>query len=127
MWYNVHITRKENWFDDDGERITLEEWNDYVRTDETIRQDPNNTEKDYIFVSSEGIYPLWYYEDRGEIYTKNPNTSTIIKMAQAAKTLNAHAQGDEGELYDENWDMINQEPSLNSNNQETKTWWKFWK
>ena len=33
MGYEVHITRKTNWFDEEGPRISEDEWRAYVDSD----------------------------------------------------------------------------------------------
>jgi len=39
MGYNVYITRRKNWFAEDGPEISLKEWVDLVRTDDEMRLD----------------------------------------------------------------------------------------
>ena len=38
-------------------------------------------------------------QTQGDIFTKNPDPSTIEKMISIAKKLNARVQGDDGEIY----------------------------
>ena len=38
MGYDVHITRKENWFDDEPQ-IDIDGWRDLVASDEEMRLD----------------------------------------------------------------------------------------
>ena len=39
MGYEVYITRKEAWFDEEGDAITLDDWLDYVEQDPDMRAD----------------------------------------------------------------------------------------
>lgn len=39
MGYEVHITRKGDWFEDGGLAITIEEWKRYVASDPEMRLD----------------------------------------------------------------------------------------
>ena len=40
MGYDIHITRQENWYDDDKSlQITLGEWKEYVDSDPEMRLD----------------------------------------------------------------------------------------
>ncbi|WP_157197703.1 MULTISPECIES: hypothetical protein [Methylomonas] len=37
MGYEVHITRKAEWFEEEGPEITIEEWKNYVVSDPEMR------------------------------------------------------------------------------------------
>ncbi|WP_262413857.1 hypothetical protein [Paraburkholderia sp. UCT2] len=39
MGYDVHITRKENWFDESGLKIGIDEWKALVQSDPDMRLD----------------------------------------------------------------------------------------
>ena len=39
MGYEVHITRKAEWFGEEGPEITIEEWKNYVASDPEMRLD----------------------------------------------------------------------------------------
>lgn len=39
MGYDVHITRKDDWSDDHGPAVSLDEWLLYVESDATMRLD----------------------------------------------------------------------------------------
>jgi hypothetical protein len=113
MGYDVHITRKENWFDEGGPIITEDEWRDYVASDpemkitgvaehtnpqgETIRlTSPLLTE--WRKRSSGSIVWLSYHE--GNLALKNPDDECLAKLRQIASKLKARVQGDDGEFYD---------------------------
>jgi len=42
MGYDLHITRREFWSDEEGLSITLEEWQTYAAGDAEIEADPEN-------------------------------------------------------------------------------------
>ncbi len=144
MGYDLHITRKEHWFDDEGEEITLSEWLDYINSDQELNITDTN-ELDNIENTSSplgycewNVHPLndkwWFDYSNGNIYTKNPDNDTIIKMLSIAEKLNAKVQGDDGEVYG----LLSNEISHNQvsyTNEKTTTpvqvkikrpWWKVW-
>jgi hypothetical protein len=99
MGYELHITRQEFWADDEGPEITLEEWKNYVATDTSIKLDEENPGgKDYVLYSGQNLSPLWW-DERGEIYTKNPEPTVIAKLVQIANALGAKVVGDDDEIY----------------------------
>ncbi len=58
MGYDIHITRKAEWFDEQGNDITLDEWLEFVNSSSDMRLDgyaqaqtPNGT----LRVESEGL------------------------------------------------------------------------
>jgi hypothetical protein len=144
MGYDVHITRKDEWFDEDGEKITLAEWKQYVKTDSEMRLDnyaeakiPNGI----LRVESEGLSVwlgysghekdgnmAWFDYFEGNIKVKNPDEEVLRKIFTIAETLKAKVQGDDGEIYDaegnSNWKELRQQNVLSTN---VKKWWQFWK
>jgi len=100
MGYEVHITKKEFWADEDGAILKKEDWNNYVNSDPEIVQDKNNSEDDYLVKDSVSEWPIFWSPDIGEIYTKNPTDLAIEKLKVIAKKLNAKVQGDDGEYYE---------------------------
>jgi hypothetical protein len=99
MGYDIHITRKEFWADEEGPDITLDEWQEYLKTDPTIEPDPVNPgEENYILTSHPEKWPIWW-NSSGEIYTKNPDPEVITKFVEIARVMQASVQGDDGEEY----------------------------
>jgi len=113
MGYDVHITRKKDWFDEDGPHITEDEWRAYVASDsemvmsgvaehtnpqgETIRlTHPLLTE--WRRHSSGSV--VWFSYFEGSLTVKNPDDECLAKMRQVAAKVQARVQGDEGETYD---------------------------
>jgi len=114
MGYDVHITRKKEWSDEDGPRITEDEWQAYVASDadmvitgfaahtnplgETIHiTQPLLTE----WRKHSSHSPVWFSYFEGSLVVKNPDDECLAKMRQIASRLQARVQGDEGEFYDE--------------------------
>jgi hypothetical protein len=98
MGYDLHITRRAAWADDDGPAITLKEWKAYVKSDDDVQPDADNGPTDFLWTGHpKGPKPLWW--DRGEVYTKNPDKITISKLVAIAKQLKARVVGDDGEEY----------------------------
>ncbi|MGD0389757.1 MAG: hypothetical protein ABSC42_12475 [Tepidisphaeraceae bacterium] len=99
MGYELHITRKVNWSDEDGPAIALSEWQKLVDGDADLSW--------YSQVGAEdsGKVASWKNDqgtlrwDEGQIVSKNPEEALIIKMVALAAKLGATAQGDDGEIY----------------------------
>ncbi|ROR46495.1 hypothetical protein [Kitasatospora cineracea] len=81
MGYDVHITRRENWWDEEGQDISTAEWEVLVATDPSLV-----------------MVPMWW--NAGRIVSKNPSDAVIATMCRVAKELDARVQGDDGEYYD---------------------------
>ncbi|MGB3007882.1 MAG: hypothetical protein WBC06_15315 [Chitinophagaceae bacterium] len=148
MGYELHITRKANWFDeDDSRQISFDEWTQILVDDKEMRLDGfaevATTNGDTIKVESEGLsiwtkYSgnglngnyAWFDYSLGRIVCKNPDDEIISKMLDIAKRLNAKVQGDEGEIYERSDDnKISYRHIIENNNKQTdnkKPWWKFW-
>ena len=117
MGYDLHIVRRQNWFDEDATKdISLQEWVNYVNGDADMRLDnyaaATTIEGEKTITVSEGL-SVWtayskdgingnhawfgYYE--GCIAVKNPDDEIIKKMVEISIKLNAKVQGDDGEFY----------------------------
>jgi hypothetical protein len=124
MGYDLHITRKEFWADEEGPTISHEEWEAYVATDPEVTRDPNNTENDYLCQTGNQEWPLWWMD--GEVFTKNPSDTAMSKLASIATEIGARVQGDDGELYDEHGQIHPQAPAEQVKPERPKSWWRFW-
>ena len=114
MGYDLHITRKAEWFDDQP-KISLEEWETYASGDPLLSVeglvgwkvgDKVVKAKDFAFHDPKRekhtIAASMCWEPSGNIIAKNPCQIGIAYMVLIAGRLNARVQGDEGELYDIN-------------------------
>ena len=145
MGYDVHITRRQDWWEE-GEEISIEEWAAYIESDPDMRME-NSAEKktpdgSTIRIESKGLSIWTSYSGHGEngnmawfdfrdgrITVKNPDKEILGKMYSIASAFEAKVQGDEGEVYDANGNP--QEPTHNIRSFESvgkskKPWWKFW-
>ena len=144
MGYELHITRRESWFEDDGNDITLEEWVNYVNSDnelvltngyltkvpgiiDTFQNVPGFCEWLNHSKKAREDKPWFDYQD-GVVSAKYPDEETVHKMVRIANKLNANVQGDDGEIYDETYTdspiSTKNEHSINASIH--KPWWKFW-
>ncbi|HWY77064.1 MAG TPA: hypothetical protein VN281_15680 [Verrucomicrobiae bacterium] len=99
MGYDVHITRKKLWWNEDGPVITAEEWLRYVASDPQLRLDPTS-ERHSVTINIQSDFPdPWLEWFDGDIYSKNPDEAIRGKMIQIATALGAKVQGDDGEIY----------------------------
>lgn len=78
MGYELHITRRSDWFQSDGPAISQSEWQ------KAIDGNPESG--------------AFYWND-GDVVVKNPDPPLVAKMVHIAQTLNARVQGDDGEVY----------------------------
>lgn len=140
MGYEVHITRKENWFDE-GPEISLADWLDVVRTDPEMRNDgyaeATVAEGSVLRIEDPSMsvwlaYPghlqdgnmAWMWHSHGNVVTKNPDEEMLQKMLIIAQRLSAKVQGDEGEVYGIDGQLIAAaEPRPHRSH---KPWWRFW-
>lgn len=93
MGYTLDITRRRYHFDEDGPRITEEEWRALVDRDPELEfRDPHNP----LLASWSGVsrYPdPWFDYGDGRIDTKNPDPPIIAKMLGGAAELGARVRG----------------------------------
>jgi len=141
MGYDLHITRRENWYDDEPD-ISIEEWLAVVDGDAELRLDgfaeaatpggdPIRTEDESLCVwtaySRHGINGnmAWLWHSRGNIMAKNPDVEIRRKMWAIAEELGARVQGDEGEWYGPDGKML---PNLEQGAvpEPSRPWWRFW-
>lgn len=144
MGYEVHITRKSDWFAEEGAEITLQEWLACVESDPDMRLDDAaeavNADGETIRFERPGIAVWTAYRGHGEggnmawfchfddrITVKNPDLEILAKMHHLSRALGAKVQGDDGEIYDAFGDSDWQEPVSDSPAKPSiKPWWKFW-
>jgi hypothetical protein len=116
MGYNIHIHRREHWFDPEGASISLDEWAALIAGDPSLVIDgnvvwsdpqggPNLDTPTAEWSGPNGSIGLFYWYD-GNIEAKNPTASVVMKAYQMATTLGARVQGDDGEFYDARGNVI---------------------
>ncbi len=115
MGYDVHITRKKDWSDQEPQ-ISLPEWVAYIKSDPSMRLDGHaetvTPDGHSLRYNSDGLAVwtrysghgrngnmAWFDFRRGDVAVKNPDEEILKKMWLIAQALHAKVQGDEGELY----------------------------
>jgi len=115
MSYDIHITRKNHWADDNDSVITGSEWKELADNDPEIEitgvaeaktADGKTTirmEKELLgqWKKSPDDAPIYFvYSDKeGGLLVSDPDKDAINKMKEIAIRLNAKVQGDDGEVY----------------------------
>lgn len=143
MGYDLHITRKENWFDDDPV-ITLEEWLGYVEGDPEMRQDgfaeaSVGGDKTLRVVGDDicvwtaysggerGTDVSWITWSQGNVIAKNPDREIRLKLWTIAQFFEAKIQGDDLEVYGEDGE-IEEYPSIEpdtTSGPTKRSWWRI--
>ena len=145
MGYEVYITRKEAWFDEEGDAITLDEWLSYVEQDPEMRADgyaeATTADGSTIRLEDPGIAVwtaysghredanmAWFMHQEDRISVKNPDVEIRRKMHSVAIALGGSAQGEEAERYGADGEAVDvATPDLPARPEApAKPWWKFW-
>ncbi len=101
MGYDFHITRAENWAENEGLEIEPSEWHDVIERDPELRLAGYNGPHFAIWEGQSEDDEAWLDWCDGNLTTKNPDDALLHKMLQIAGTLGAMVQGDDGETYTE--------------------------
>jgi hypothetical protein len=143
MGYELHVTRKDYWADEPRPDldITLQEWLAYIDQDKQlelsndywIKVPGSETESQVAPGFCKWTHhpkndrPYFDYSD-GNISTKNPDDDTIQKMIEISAKLNAHVQGDDGEIYERSssGNITTRHIESDKKSNDKKPWWKFW-
>jgi hypothetical protein len=111
MGYDIHITRRESWFEkDDSDEIKLTEWTHYVMSDPEMKLEGNAEAiprtGDKVTYDNAGLAVWTSYSKHGQ----GDNRAWF----DFAGRLNAKVQGDDGETYDTKEEL------------QRRPWWKVW-
>lgn len=99
MGYDIHITRAEDWAQNEGFEISADEWLKIIEEDPELSLEGVNGPYFAVW-TGESTYPdPWFDWSGGNVYTKNPDEPMIEKMISLAQRLNGKVQGDDGEVY----------------------------
>jgi hypothetical protein len=124
MGYDLHITRAEDWADNEESPISAEEWLAAAAADPELRLgSPNGPYfADWVDLRT-GAERGWLDWSDGDIFTKHPDRALLGKMLELAARLGARVQGDDGELYSRVEDLPGNEKSQASRR---RPWWRLW-
>jgi len=100
MSYNAYITRGKFWAEDQGQEVAAEEWLGIIRTDAELVHNERNGPYFAVLKEADRCDDSWLDWSDGNIYTSYPKPALQRKMLQIADRLEAHIQGDDGEIYD---------------------------
>lgn len=143
MGYNLYITRRENWFEDEAGAIAVKEWLYLVHSDPEMRLDgyaeatvgsgsvvrvDDLTMAIWVGYSKHGHSGnlAWLWHAYGNIVAKNPDQEIRRKMWLLANRLSAKLQGDDGELYGADGEPVATEAATAAAFPKSKPWWRFW-
>ncbi|QXE38703.1 hypothetical protein KQY30_35275 [Streptomyces sp. GMY02] len=116
MGYDVHVTRRTPWWEEEGELITTQEWAAVVAADadlEMVRvaqaspHGQDGMEYRHEWLAQMVTHPerdtqgAWLDWREGRIVVKNPDEILLKKMREIGGVLGARVQGDDCEYYDE--------------------------
>ena len=101
MGYEFHITRAKHWTQSETQPISAQEWLRFIESDSELAIDPRGNGDHFALWSRHKIGGdfVWFDWNRGQVFTKHPNQTTLGKMLAIARHLGAIVQGDEGETY----------------------------
>lgn len=99
MGVEFYITRAEFWAENEGQDITIEEWQVIVNSDEELKLDTKNGEFFALWTGTSAYDAPWLDWESGNIYTKWPDTGLYRKMLEIALKLNARVMDDNGIVY----------------------------
>lgn len=99
MGYELHVTRKNFWADEDGPVIAAEEWLSIVERDPDLSLDLRNGPYHARWGGPSKYDEPWIDWAEGELYTKNPDPPLIAKLLEIAGVLSAKVRGDDNEVY----------------------------
>lgn len=145
MGYSIHI---EHIHAEPENRITLNQWLEYIEKDPEMERNDHvlfiTPENKVLNIKTEGLtvwkgyskYPegikVYFSPSENSISVKNPDHEVLIKMYKIAQYFKACVRGDDGEIYDENGEEIENtvnrdlKGSQADQNLNRQKWWKFW-
>ncbi len=142
MGYNLYVTRKDEWFDEHGPEIEMDEWVALVEADplmemrseavveleggeQLVAYDPTMA----VWLDQAGDVRMWFYLIEGNVVGKNPRPEALAKMHAISELLDARLLGDEGERYDASGTASYPEfetAQTQRAGKHVRPWWKFW-
>lgn len=74
MGYDLHITRADDWCENRGHEIPLEQWISLVESDPELRFDSNGEPGFAVWSGTSDLEFPWLAWSAGNIHTKYPDT-----------------------------------------------------
>ena len=126
MGYEVHIVRSEEWWDEEGGGISLDEWIEYyVQNNAAMRLDgeaeAQTLDGSTIRYENEGVAvwggysghqesgdKAWFDYRDGRVVVKNPDSEILRRMHEIASKSGAKVVGDEGEEYNQHGEVVDE-------------------
>ncbi|MCF2530820.1 hypothetical protein [Yinghuangia soli] len=106
MGYDLHITRRANWWDEGGPVITAAEWLAVIAADPGLvaLPDPPGAPGPVRPAAELAEPPSGRGSPElclrnGEVMAKSPSDALLVKMCEIAAVLGARVQGDDGEYF----------------------------
>lgn len=99
MAYDLHITRADNWAENELAYIEAEEWLRLIEDDAELMLDVRNGPYFAVWSGPCEYDEPWFDWFAGNVNAKYPDRMMLGKMLQIADRLGARVQGDDGEIY----------------------------
>ena len=106
MAYDLHIVHTKDWTEAASAPITKHDVDALIAADPELTWSTTNyvdmadgagVTTRYYMIKWRGEPCFWWY--RNQILCSGPDEAQVSKLVQMARALNAHAVGDDGELY----------------------------
>ena len=111
MGYDLHITRRSPWDDRTGVAIERREWQALIASDPELSLYTDvGAEHEGLVASYRSYEGALRWED-GEVISRNPEITLVVKMVAIAERLGARVQGDDGEIYQSDGTPLSDPPS----------------
>lgn len=136
------MTGKDEWHDEHGPKIELEEWQGVVEADPSMemrseavanlgdgKQLIAHNETVAVWLDHDGEVHMWLHLFEGNVVGKNPQPDAIDKMHALSVVFDAKLIGDEGEHYDADGTATYPEFKVLETQKAgamPRPWWKFW-
>lgn len=106
MGYDVHITRAAEWFESEQAPIRVDEWRSFAASHAALGRDGRSGSGPQSYTWRVADVETWLEWSGGAIYTTNPSVRVRAAMFEIAVHFGARVQGDEGEFYGEDGNVI---------------------
>ena len=136
MGVELHITRANQWSQNDDKQIGADEWLAYVASDPELKLWPENGPHFVRWLGkcclgstlniNKSVYEEpWLDWSRGNIGSKWPDSALYCKMLEIARALGAQVQDDDGVRYlaEGEWQFDPNAPQVPAQ-ERPRSWWR---